>query len=198
MESELPSREYFYIDGEISGKKREEIKKQMEITKQKVEWTILNFGDYELEFKSDTKIPISGGDWKLACDITPDDQIDDEFLKKFLDISKNKIVKNKKVTKDSGSTKVLVASYGTLSTGVSINAIFNVIFADSFKSEQIIIQSIGRALRLHTEKEKAKIFDLVDVFDSGDMSNILFRHFKEREKFYQKRQYPYKVVKINL
>jgi superfamily II DNA or RNA helicase len=87
---------------------------------------------------------------------------------------------------------------GTLSTGVSINAIFNVIFADSFKSEQIIIQSIGRALRLHSEKEKATIFDLVDVFDGNDMSNILFRHFKEREKFYLKRQYPFKVVKINL
>jgi superfamily II DNA or RNA helicase len=81
---------------------------------------------------------------------------------------------------------------------VSINAIFNVIFADSFKSEQIIIQSIGRALRLHSEKEKATIFDLVDVFDGNDMSNILFRHFKEREKFYLKRQYPFKVVKINL
>ena len=130
LEKELPGRDYYYIDGEISGKKREVIKKQMEVT--------------------------------------------------------------------DGNVKVLVASYGTLSTGVSINAIFNVIFADSFKSEQIIIQSIGRALRLHSEKKKANIFDLVDVFDSNNMENILFRHFKEREKFYQKRQYPYKVIKINL
>ena len=130
LEKELPGRDYYYIDGEISGKKREVIKKQMEVT--------------------------------------------------------------------DGNVKVLVASYGTLSTGVSINAIFNVIFADSFKSEQIIIQSIGRALRLHSEKKKANIFDLVDVFDSNNMGNILFRHFKEREKFYQKRQYPYKVIKINL
>lgn len=88
--------------------------------------------------------------------------------------------------------------YGTLSTGVSINAIFNVIFADSFKSEQIIIQSIGRALRLHSDKKKATIFDLVDVFVPNNMNNILFRHFKEREKFYNKRKYPYKIVKINL
>jgi|GEM_PF-521504 superfamily II DNA or RNA helicase len=130
LEKELPGRDYYYIDGEISGKKREVIKKQMEVT--------------------------------------------------------------------DGNVKVLVASFGTLSTGVSINAIFNVIFADSFKSEQIIIQSIGRALRLHSEKKKANIFDLVDVFDSNNMGNILFRHFKEREKFYQKRQYPYKVIKINL
>jgi superfamily II DNA or RNA helicase len=87
---------------------------------------------------------------------------------------------------------------GTLSTGVSINAIFNVIFADSFKSEQIIIQSIGRALRKHSEKKVATIFDIVDVFDPSDMNNILYRHFLEREKFYKKREYPYKVIKMNL
>lgn len=87
---------------------------------------------------------------------------------------------------------------GTLSTGVSINAIFNVIFADSFKSEQIIIQSIGRALRKHDQKKVANIFDIVDVFDPVDLNNILYRHFLEREKFYKKRKYPYKIIKINL
>lgn len=130
LRQSINDKEFFYIDGEVSGKKREEIKKQMEVT--------------------------------------------------------------------DGKVKVLVASYGTLSTGVSINAIFNVIFADSFKSEQIIIQSIGRALRLHSDKKKATIFDLVDVFVPDNMGNILFRHFKEREKFYNKREYPYKIVKINL
>ena len=33
LKNELPDKEFFYIDGEISGRKREEIKKQMEITK---------------------------------------------------------------------------------------------------------------------------------------------------------------------
>ena len=87
---------------------------------------------------------------------------------------------------------------GTLSTGVSINAIFNVIFADSFKSEQIIIQSIGRALRLHSDKKKAIIFDLVDVFNPNNLNNILFRHYSERRKFYVKRKYPFKEIRINL
>ena len=104
----------------------------------------------------------------------------------------------KEMEKTDGKVKVLVASYGTLSTGVSINAIFNVIFADSFKSEQIIIQSIGRALRKHNDKKVATIFDLVDVFDPNQMNNILYKHFLEREKFYKKREYPYKVIKINL
>ena len=127
---EIKDKEFFYIDGEVSGRKREEIKKKMEIT--------------------------------------------------------------------DGKVKVLVASFGTLSTGVSINAIFNVIFADSFKSEQIIIQSIGRGLRLHSDKEKVNIFDLVDIFDPEDMNNALFRHYKEREQFYIKRKYPFKMLKINI
>ena len=130
LSTEIDNKDFYYIDGEISGKKREEIKKKMEET-----------GD---------------------------------------------------------RAKVLVASFGTLSTGVSINAIFNVIFADSFKSEQIIIQSIGRGLRLHSEKDKVNIFDIVDVFSHTDMSNILYRHYLERVSFYNKRKYPYKEVKINL
>lgn len=130
LKDELPNKEFFYIDGEISGRKREVIKKEMEITGDKV--------------------------------------------------------------------RVLVASFGTLSTGVSINAIFNVIFTDSFKSEQIIIQSIGRGLRLHTDKEKVNIFDLVDIFDPNDLNNILYKHYLERKGFYIKRKYPYKEIKINL
>jgi superfamily II DNA or RNA helicase len=69
--------------------------------------------------------------------------------------------------------------------------------ADSFKSEQIVIQSIGRLLRLFDGKDKAVIFDLVDVF-SPDMNNILYGHYKERMKFYNKRKYPFKEIKVNL
>jgi superfamily II DNA or RNA helicase len=109
-----------------------------------------------------------------------------------------RITEKRTIVREEELTKVLIASFGTLGTGVSINAIFNVIFADSFKSEQIIIQSIGRSLRLHKEKKKALIFDLVDVFDKSDFSNILWSHFKERKSFYEKREYPYKIIKINL
>lgn len=130
LKSEVSDKDFYYIDGEVSGKNREAIKVEMDKTKENV--------------------------------------------------------------------KVLVASFGVLSTGVSINAIFNVIFADSFKSEQIIIQSIGRALRKHSDKKVATIFDLVDIFDPKDMNNILYRHFKEREKFYKNREYPYSEIKMNL
>lgn len=94
--------------------------------------------------------------------------------------------------------KILVASFGTLSTGVSINSIFNVVFADSFKSEQVIIQSIGRALRLYEGKIEATIYDLVDILDINGPANTLLRHYKEREKFYINRKYPFEIITINL
>lgn len=100
--------------------------------------------------------------------------------------------------KSDSTNKVLVASFGTTSTGISIKNLHYLIMADSFKSEQVIIQSIGRLLRLLEGKDKAVIFDIIDVFDGSKMNNILYRHFIERKKFYNKRKYPYTETRINL
>jgi superfamily II DNA or RNA helicase len=83
LRTEISDKDFFYIDGEVRNKEREEIKKFMEETKQNVEYTILNFGDYEIEVRSNFKILLSNGNQKLASDITPDDDIDDEFLQKL-------------------------------------------------------------------------------------------------------------------
>jgi len=79
----IPGVDFYYIDGSTSAKKREHIKNQMEITKEKVEYTILNFGEYEVEVKSDFEILLSDGKYKLSKDITTDDDIDDNFIKKL-------------------------------------------------------------------------------------------------------------------
>jgi len=94
--------------------------------------------------------------------------------------------------------KILVASFGTLSTGVSINSIEHILFCDSFKSESLIIQSIGRSLRKFDGKNIATIWDIVDVLDINQMNNFFYRQFSEREKFYRKRKYPYQILKLNL
>ena len=109
---------------------------------------------------------------------------DREVIKKNMEIS-------------DGKVKILVASYGTLSTGVSIKNLFNLILADSYKSEGRVIQSIGRCLRLFAGKNTANIFDIVDIFEK-DPKNIYYKQFLSREGFYIKREYPYKIIKINL
>ncbi len=105
----------------------------------------------------------------------------------------------RKVMEDTdGNPKILVASFGTTSTGVNIKAITNIIFADSFRSDQIIRQSIGRGLRLHKDKNKLIVFDLVDVFHS-DFKTILIKHYESRrDEIYKKQKYPYDELKVKL
>ena len=99
---------------------------------------------------------------------------------------------------DGDNIKVLVASFGTLSVGINIKSITNVIFADSYKSDQKVRQSIGRALRLHKDKEKAIIFDIVDRFHTS-FKNILYNHYiHRRTEIYKKQQYPFDEIKISL
>ncbi len=83
LKEEIPDKDFYYIDGEVNNKQRELIKKEMEKTKEEVEWTILNFGDFEIDVKSDSRILLSDGTYKLASDITPNDDIDDNFIKKL-------------------------------------------------------------------------------------------------------------------
>lgn len=98
----------------------------------------------------------------------------------------------------SGDVKVLVASYGTFSTGINVKAIMNIVFADSFKSDQIVRQSIGRGLRKHAEKDRLHVFDITDVFHK-DFNNILHRHYAvRRDKIYKKQQLPFEEVKLSL
>lgn len=104
----------------------------------------------------------------------------------------------KQMEDTSGNPKVLVASYGTLSTGVSIKAISNIIFMDSFKSKTVVLQSIGRGLRLHKSKNKLIVFDLVDIFHS-DYKTVLWRQYEHRrDELYKPQKYPYDELKVKL
>jgi hypothetical protein len=83
LQNEITDKEFYYIDGGVKNKKREEIKKILEEINEKIEYTILNFGDYEIEFESNFDILLSNGNWKPSKDITPEDDIDDKFIEKF-------------------------------------------------------------------------------------------------------------------
>ena len=75
--------------------------------------------------------------------------------------------------------KILIASFGVFSTGISVKAITNIVFVDSYREPKIIRQAIGRGLRLHKEKTKLIVFDLVDVFHP-DYKTILWKQYESR------------------
>jgi superfamily II DNA or RNA helicase len=75
-----------------------------------------------------------------------------------------------------------------------------VFFTESFKSEVIIRQSIGRGLRLHSNKNIVKIYDFIDDFryknNEHDWLNYIYRHGMERRKIYTEEKFPFEVQNI--
>ena len=98
---------------------------------------------------------------------------------------------------EQGEDKILVASFGTFSTGISINNIHNVYFVESYKSEKIIRQSIGRGMRLFEGKERTNIIDFVDDFSlAKGNKNYSLKHGEDRMKIYKEQGFPYKKYKV--
>ena len=99
---------------------------------------------------------------------------------------------------ENGENKVLIASFGTFSTGISVKNIHNIVFAESFKSDKIIRQSIGRGMRLHKDKIKTNIIDISDDFTYQGDKNFLIRHMEKRMEIYDSQGFPYKIYEITL
>lgn len=91
---------------------------------------------------------------------------------------------------------IIVASYGTFSTGINIKSLKNLIFASPSKSRIRILQSIGRQLRKSEHKDKAKLYDIADDLHWEDEANYTFKHFMSRLKLYDEEGFPYKIVKL--
>jgi len=93
---------------------------------------------------------------------------------------------------------IIVASFGTFSTGINIKNLHNVIFASPSKSRVRNLQSIGRVLRKGKDKVKAKLYDIADDITIGSRKNYTLNHFIERIKIYVSEQFNYDIISINL
>jgi superfamily II DNA or RNA helicase len=93
---------------------------------------------------------------------------------------------------------IIVASYGTMSTGTNIKKLHNVIFASPSKSKIRNLQSIGRQLRLAEGKNGATLFDIVDDLRIGKHENYLLKHFIERVNIYNAEKFSMKHYYIDL
>lgn len=92
---------------------------------------------------------------------------------------------------------ILVASYGTLSTGVNIKRLDNLIFGSPWKSQIINLQSIGRVLRPLLGKH-AVLFDVSDDLSWKSRLNHTLKHLIERLKTYNAEEFDYKMFDVEL
>lgn len=103
-----------------------------------------------------------------------------------------------KTRMSSGENKVLIATYGTFSTGISINNLHNIFLVESYKSEVLIKQSLGRGMRKMEGKEKVNVIDFVDDFSTPKYNNYLMKHSEARIQIYRNENFRYKIFRVNL
>ena len=96
------------------------------------------------------------------------------------------------------SNAIIVASYGTFSTGINIRNLHNVVFASPSKSRIRNLQSIGRVLRKGEKKVKATLYDIADDISYKSRKNYTLNHLIERIKIYNEENFNYDIVNIPL
>ena len=96
------------------------------------------------------------------------------------------------------SNAIIVASYGTFSTGINIRNLHNVVFASPSKSRIRNLQSIGRVLRKGENKVKATLYDIADDISYKSRKNYTLNHLIERIKIYNEENFNYDIVNIPL
>ena len=96
------------------------------------------------------------------------------------------------------SNAIIVASFGTFSTGINIRNLNNIIFASPSKSRIRNLQSIGRVLRTSETKKEATLFDIADDLSWKTNKNYTLLHFMERIKVYNEEKFNYKIYKVSL
>ena len=93
---------------------------------------------------------------------------------------------------------VIVASYGTFSTGINIRNLHNIVFSSPSKSRIRVLQSVGRALRLGDNKDAARLVDIADDFTHKGKQNFTLRHFMERINIYNEEEFDYDIKQISI
>ena len=99
---------------------------------------------------------------------------------------------------ESEKDAIIIASYGTFSTGVNIRNLHNIVFSSPTKSLIRTLQSIGRGLRLGDNKEEAILYDISDDMRTKSWTNHTMNHFAERIKIYTDEHFEYKIYPIEI
>jgi superfamily II DNA or RNA helicase len=91
---------------------------------------------------------------------------------------------------NENDNEIVIASYGTSSTGLNVNRIFNLILVEPGKSFVRVIQSIGRSIRMAADKDFANIYDITAA------TKYSKKHSTERKKYYKEAKYPSRTIKV--
>jgi superfamily II DNA or RNA helicase len=94
---------------------------------------------------------------------------------------------------------IIIASYGTFSTGINIRNLHNIVFASPSKSRIRVLQSLGRGLRKSNQSVLyTTLLDIGDDFSHKERKNFTLSHFLERINIYNEEQFDYEIDTLKL
>ena len=99
---------------------------------------------------------------------------------------------------EKSDNAIIVASYGTFSTGINIRNLHNIVFSSPSKSRIRNLQSIGRGLRVGDNKTEATLYDLSDDLTYKEKKNFTLQHFAERINIYNEEGFDYQIYNVSL
>ena len=99
---------------------------------------------------------------------------------------------------ENEDNSIIVASYGTFSTGINIKRLHNLVFASPSKSRVRNLQSIGRVLRQYRGKEIATLYDIADDITRDNGKNYTLLHLFERLKIYKEEKFNYEIIEVKI
>ena len=99
---------------------------------------------------------------------------------------------------EKSDNAIIVASFGTFSTGINIRNLHNIVFASPSKSRIRNLQSIGRGLRLKDNESEATLYDIADDISYNEKENYTLAHFRERINIYNEEDFEYEIHNIDL
>ena len=99
---------------------------------------------------------------------------------------------------EKSENAIIVASFGTFSTGINIRNLHNIVFASPSKSRIRNLQSIGRGLRLKDNKSEATLYDISDDLTHNNKENYTLAHFRERINIYNEEDFNYEIHNVDL
>jgi len=94
---------------------------------------------------------------------------------------------------------MIIANIDIMGTGINIPNVSTIVFANPVKSDILLLQTIGRSIRLSEGKTFAMIYDLVDKIPIKNKSeNTVYSWLGRKNEIYQEQGFKYDTINVDL
>lgn len=106
--------------------------------------------------------------------------------------------KSAKTVFKENNNAIMVANYAIMGTGITLNNLCYGVLFESFKSDSLNRQSIGRGLGLSEMKDTYILHDFTDTFDKKYSTQKILSQGKQRIKIYEEQKFPYEIINVTI